>query len=497
MAVTANGLGINDIFNGQSDLTSALENGRQEIRNKVREKKVGVNIKELESKLKTYFNGLNGGLAQFNPNEFLNYCGDEVGKIWVEMGNNFDLENFKVTKRDMEYSNITVNRINNAISQAKSTIEKLNRDCREVLQSTNISQLSGILEKIDGLIIQANNILEAAVPSQKALGNLGKVDVIAKEGTNIMSVIAQLEGFNNFFSEPSHQRIIAICAKKFEEALVQAARQSFSNSIDETIDESLNSLNVRTGDISVFRGVDEVKLSVTFDSLDSLIPGIEGKLKDDVKRKMGNKYTEGKTGNFEIIDSTDVSKVTIKYSYNPGENKSGKMDASLSFNGKPVRASAKNWPIAYSKGLGDLGGTTIDAAITRSGGSSVAEAYKLATNSRESQNLELAHNVAKMAIKADIAMGLSQGSDKGQHGAGYANVLVVNTGSEIRVINLVSLVLDEKTNVENYNEQEIVGEMANRFDMLKGIKENRTDIYLLLATSYLNSIRVTIKPNIE
>jgi hypothetical protein len=42
--------------------------------------------------------------------------------------------------------------------------------------------------------------------------------------------------------------------------------------------------------------------------------------------------------------------------------------------GEDYRLSAKHW----SHGYGDLGHTSIDAGISRSGGISIAEAYKLA-----------------------------------------------------------------------------------------------------------------------
>jgi hypothetical protein len=51
---------------------------------------------------------------------------------------------------------------------------------------------------------------------------------------------------------------------------------------------------------------------------------------------------------------------------------------------------------------------------------------------------EIAHNFAQLALKSDIAMGLNQVTSSS--GAGYANVLVVDTGSSIKVRDLADMV---------------------------------------------------------
>jgi hypothetical protein len=80
----------------------------------------------------------------------------------------------------------------------------------------------------------------------------------------------------------------------------------------------------------------------------------------------------------------------------------------------------------------------------------VAEAYKFAVLTPTTDwagngvpqfvAAQTAHDFAITALKSDIAMGLNQG--KTASGAGYANVLVIDTGSSIKVLDLAEIVLN-------------------------------------------------------
>ena len=88
-----------------------------------------------------------------------------------------------------------------------------------------------------------------------------------------------------------------------------------------------------------------------------------------------------------------------------------------------------------------------------------------------------------MALKADVAMGLSQKT-------GYANVLVVNNGKEIKVYDLVNIV--EKSNLAGYNNGTIEGAANNAYEKIKSLIRNRTNTYLNLMTLALQKMKVTI-----
>lgn len=80
-------------------------------------------------------------------------------------------------------------------------------------------------------------------------------------------------------------------------------------------------------------------------------------------------------------------------------------------------------------------------------------------------------------------MGLSQKT-------GYANVLVVNNGKEIKVYDLVNIV--KKSNLAGYNNRTIEDEANKAYEKIKELKRNRTGTYLNLMTLALQKMKVTI-----
>ena len=87
-------------------------------------------------------------------------------------------------------------------------------------------------------------------------------------------------------------------------------------------------------------------------------------------------------------------------------------------------------------------------------------------------------------------MGLSQG--KTSSGAGYANVLVVDTGSSIKVRDLASIVLDEKQKLSQYNAANIENSANSIYKTMANLNHGRTQSYLGMMTSVLNKMKVTM-----
>lgn len=196
--------------------------------------------------------------------------------------------------------------------------------------------------------------------------------------------------------------------------------------------------------------------------------------------------------------------MSVTYSYNPSEARQGKMDVQLHYNAsnkENYRVSAKRW----IRGYGDLGETSIDAGITRAAGQSVAEAYKFAvlTPKKDWANNETptylaaqaAHDFAIIALKSDIAMGLNQG--KNASGAGYANVLVIDTGSSIKVRDLATMVIDNNYKLSRYNASDIEQTANNIYSSMLKIQTGRTQSYLGLMTSSLNKMKVTMNLSVK
>lgn len=188
------------------------------------------------------------------------------------------------------------------------------------------------------------------------------------------------------------------------------------------------------------------------------------------------------------------------FTYNPFEKKQGKMDVQLNFQDNlgqsdTFRISAKRWTTDY----GSFGTTSIDAGITRSGGQTVAEAYKLALlspnfDSYGSPNATIssgyaAHDFAKAALKADIIMGLSQDE-------GYANTLVIDTGSKIIVRDISSLIEKENLTINNYLSSNLDSLALAKYKILNSQTTDRTSSYLGLMTNSLNKMKVSINTKV-
>lgn len=301
-----------------------------------------------------------------------------------------------------------------------------------------------------------------------------------KDLDNTITLINQLTAFSKVLSVPDFvtpQQAGIL----FEEAL--ALTNYVEDASNDVITEELRKIATATtqfGAQAISRG-DGIGISYAVDA----------KLLGDIK--------DPKSKGFKI----NKGNALITYSYNPFTAKQGKMDVQLNYDSdakEDYRVSAKRW----GRGFGVLGETSIDAGITRAAGQSVAEAYKFAilTPNKDWANNEVplytaaneAHAFAQIALKSDIAMGLNQG--KTASGAGYANVLVIDTGSAIRVKDLASIVNGNQL-LSRYNNNSIESLANTTYNSMSGILHGRTQSYLGLMTSTLNKMKVTINLSIK
>ena len=87
-------------------------------------------------------------------------------------------------------------------------------------------------------------------------------------------------------------------------------------------------------------------------------------------------------------------------------------------------------------------------------------------------------------------MGLNQG--KTASGAGYANVLVIDTGSAIKVRDLATIVTSATHQLNKYNPGMIENNANSIYNSMFNLTKGRTQSYLALMTSALNKMKVTI-----
>lgn len=455
---------------GQQELSGILQVAKNNILEEVKSKRTNNNIQNLEGQLNNLFYPKGEGK---NFSDFLNSIELTSKEDTLEtIFNKFDFEDKNTWENNYQSKNYIKNTtLTKAIEDLKNVISKIESTPNYI----NIETLSNALKQCNSYIEEGNAILK-----QEITEFFGDKSYLSKS-KDAVEIINLANTLNKMINNPN--RITNDEAGKiFERAL---ARVNFIEQYGEDIifndDKSLDLTNYHFGSKPVERGSGNL---INFTIKANIVND------NEILDKAKNKYNT----NFKINEKN----MEISYSYNPYEAKQGKMDVSIKLSDEqvePYRISAKNW---MHNGTGDLGNTNIFGGIARSvnGNMTVINAYKLAVLKPKEDQMDSngdkvpnnisaqdAHDFAKMALKADVAMGLSQKT-------GYANVLVVNNGKKIKVYDLVNIV--EKSNLAGYNIGTIEDEANKAYEKIKELKRNRTGTYLNLMTLTLQKMKVTI-----
>lgn len=181
----------------------------------------------------------------------------------------------------------------------------------------------------------------------------------------------------------------------------------------------------------------------------------------------------------------------IDIQYNTGGSKQGKMDVKITVKKEEDsqwkvksqwRVSAKSW----GDGKGDFGATDIYSGITRAAGLSITEKYADILRTGYKEAAKEAHQFARWALVSDIVAGLNQKE-------GYANVIVIDTGSNIKVRD-VYLVCKQKVNhISNYKNETINDWAYNARELSNG---ELTKYYYHLFSS-LKAQKVTVTYSVK
>lgn len=457
---------------GQQELSGILQNAKNNILEEVKSKRTNNNIKNLEGQLNNLFYPKGKGK---NFSDFLNSIELTSKEETLEtIFNKFDFEDKSTWENNYQSNNYIKNTtLTKAIEDLKNVISKIESTPNYI----NIETLSNALKQCNAYIEEGNEILRQEMTEffgDKSYLSLSNND-------NAVEIINLANTLNKMINNPN--RITNDEAGKiFERAL---ARVNFIEQYSEDIifndNKSLDLTNYHFGSKPVERGSGNL---INFTIKANIVND------NEILDKAKNKYN----ANFKINEKN----MEISYSYNPYAAKQGKMDVSIKLPDEkvePYRISAKNW---MHNGTGDLGNTNIFGGIARSvnGNMTVINAYKLAVLKPEKDQMDSngdevpnnisayeAHDFAKMALKADVAMGLSQKT-------GYANVLVVNNGKEIKVYDLFDIV--KNSNLAGYNEGTIEGAANNAYEKIESLIRDRTNTYLNLMTLALQKMKVTI-----
>ena len=455
---------------GQQELSGILQEAKKNILEEVKSKRTNNNIQNLEGQLNNLFypKGKGKNFSDFLNGIELTNKEDTLETIF----NKFDFEDKSTWENDYQSNQYIKNTtLAKAIEDLKNVISKIESTSNYI----NIETLSNALKQCNSYIEKGNEILKQEVT--KFFGDKSYLSN-SKDAVEIINLANTL---NKMINNPN--RITNDEAGKiFERAL---ARVNFIEQYGEDIifndNKSLDLTSYHFGSKPVERGSGNL---INFTIKANIVND------NEILDKAKNKYN----ANFKINEKN----MEISYSYNPYEAKQGKMDVSIKLPDEkvePYRISAKNW---MHNGTGDLGNTNIFGGIARSvnGNMTVINAYKLAVLKPKEDQMDLnkdevpnnisaqdAHDFAKMALKADVAMGLSQKT-------GYANVLVINNGKEIKVYDLFDIV--KNSNLAGYNEGTIEGAANNAYEKIESLIRDRTNTYLNLMTLALQKMKVTI-----
>ena len=275
----------------------------------------------------------------------------------------------------------------------------------------------------------------------------------------------------------------------FEQTMAKASATYLDSTKREVTEEMIDYLV--GGNKSISRGSDYGRDSINYRV------SIENITNKKALKKINNNF------------SINQNNYTATYTYNPNENKMGKLDVLMQFPSdasrvdptQKFRASLKNWTTARS-----IGETSIDAGLSRAINFTEMEYYRLAILDSKLDYFdkqkpkvqwqcgEIAHSLAKIGLASDIVMGLNQG-DK-QANRGLANVLIINDMLSQHVyVRDISTMIDSVDKIEKFLKgysNTIVSENAKGvYNSIKQIKDNRTESYLGLMTSTLNKMKVS------
>lgn len=472
---------------GGADLSVGLNQATSYLKAQIMTRKSMANIKEFEAYLNSIYHPKN--ISSNSSSKAFQYYSKVLKEINVEsithIFNAFDFErNAPTSKRYGRTGSIRYSSLEKEVSMMKNTLNQLDKGGKKGL----IKNFS----KINALVTDGENILKIAEEAffKKGKTNIGNLSMKNYVEDNVVKkaidIVNQLDVLNHLISSgvsPQEAGTLFEMALQKADYYKTATEDVRQEIIDDILIEFLHGRGRRggastIGQQTVGRGILGMNISAQVSK--------------------SSKFKDSSFGKNFAISSGDY-RVKITYNYNPNEQKQGKMDVQMIFGDGPLsdfRISAKRW----SQGKGDFGSTSVDAGIVRAGGYGVAEAYKLAvlTPKRDmydgtvpaSSAVNAAHEFAKLALKSDILMGINQGESVG--GGGYANLVVIDTGSKIVVRNLADLILKDQVNLSGYNEGGIQSAAANTYYRLSLLDYNRTITYLKRMTSVLNSMKVTI-----
>lgn len=369
-----------------------------------------------------------------------------------------------------------------SIEIIKRVYEELKTIFGKIENSAGLAnELQNKVEQLGKVLTDAEDVIKTL---EMEIGKAGRTTYVMGDSFNsALKTYNLLSGYLSFFQ--SNENIQGELGKAFEQALTYISRYKKTwekNIQDQMIDTAFSASSRGTGGKVQKRG---------------------GSLNKTLGIYISNFNMENFDTEQEVLNMSKVfakgDNTAITASIDSGVAKQIKMDVNLTIKdvkgtSNNYRISAKNWATAS----GSIGETYLLNALDRSLGGNTTITYGLTLLKKDSSLLQTAHDLARLAILADIITGMSQTK-------GYADTLVINarSRSHIYVIDPAQLISDyfkgkEGISIRGYREQDLTDTTQNimKVPPLNTLRSpGRTGIYISSILSYLSTIKLSVALN--
>lgn len=468
-------------FGRRAALSTKLSNETQNIRDKALQKKSNADTKGIETALNKFFYPTDkqplmnrDQLKQEMLNDMINTMVQKIQNVANNAASLSD-SNFKSAySGDENATGFQLQRISNMITQAKSRMEQFVK----TVDSQNLEKISKGITQMEDLQNQLFSLVQEYATNEKTTIKYNHLDLSKR--SQVMSLLKTIyllyEAIDNKLKVEDWQ--------VFERALAETNKYFVDGTVEEIKESIIKSL---VGSNMVSRGSGNTTLQISANVSSS-----------DLKEKQGFKLNGSKAS----------------FTFTPYSKKQGKIDVQFDWNEiyggtkEDYRVSAKKWSNGFSK-FG-LGTTSIFNAIARSASFDWVNGYALGLLRTEDQfkwvsglppaiALNEAHKMAKLSLLTDIGMGISQQQ-------GYANLLVIDMGNQIKVYSLADMInnylkgQEQLFSFAGYEESKIEAAMNQIYNnkirrIGRTSTQLRTNTYFSLAANKLNQMKVTLHPH--
>ena len=428
---------------------------------------------DLETKLNAIFYP-NGSESMPNFNQISASYANKKQQDVLEIINSIDYDTLDNYSKSSQKERISIETIKRVYEELKTIFGKIenSRGLADELQSK--------VEKLGKTLKDAENVIKTL---EMEIGEAGRTTYVMGDSFNsAIKTYNLLSGYLSFFQV--NENIQGELGRAFEKALTYIARykKTWEKSIqDQMIDTAFSVFSRNTG---------------------GKVQGRGGSLNNTLGIYISNFDMKNFDAEQEVLNMSKVfaegDNAAITASVDSGVAKQIKMDVDLTIkDGKGAsnyRISAKNWATAS----GSIGETYLLSALDRSLGGNTTITYGLTLLKKDPSVLQTAHDLARLAVLADIITGMSQTK-------GYADTLVINarSRSHIYVIDPAKLIFDyfEGANgisIRGYKEQELTDTAQNimKVPPLNALRSpGRTGIYISSILSYLSTIKLSVAFN--